>query len=421
MSGISAAGDSVVWIIAHPKSDMTTHPVMIFRSIDAGKTWDMNDFQFSIDGNNMQLEAVNATTAWILRRLDNSTSGRLYKTEDGGKEWMWKLTHPAANGAIKVFDDMRLACYDGRSIARSDDGGVTWEYEVVFDDAQSINGLFPLTASGSTAGDTAWFAMGVPNDIEYLSVAPRALIRITDYGRNVQHLNFGLDSLVSIDFVSFSDHLNGIIHFSRWKEMLWSDEDYGDYTYYTREALSYAVSSDGGQSWTDVVPYPGNQTTIDISAVPRVPGLYFILRYSGISWTENNGQSWHTEALPYSICCIDFSSPVTGWAAVNRSESTDPLVLKWNGDVVSDTKDQKSKEPAEIRVFPIPASDVIYYSLDGEIPQTHIVNISDSAGKMVFARESNRQELDISELPAGLYILQLKSDAKVKVGKFMKY
>ncbi len=85
---------------------------------------------------------------------------------------------------------------------------------------------------------------------------------------------------------------------------------------------------------------------------------------------------------------------------------------------INEYSEGSSAFETEVAVFPNPANDKIRVSI------TSIADISmyDYSGRLVFkkANLNSDEELNVSSLPKGLYLLVVQSKSKTTVGKFIK-
>ncbi len=74
-----------------------------------------------------------------------------------------------------------------------------------------------------------------------------------------------------------------------------------------------------------------------------------------------------------------------------------------------------------LNIFPNPASDIIYITLDGSSNLSHQISIMDVSGNMILNQEYNNQnKINIESLIPGLYYLQINNNEELIVKKFIK-
>jgi hypothetical protein len=75
----------------------------------------------------------------------------------------------------------------------------------------------------------------------------------------------------------------------------------------------------------------------------------------------------------------------------------------------------------EIKVYPNPASNTVYFSLGDETLSRTEIKIIDLSGKtMIIKTLDHEGSIDISSLNNGLYLIQIKTGEKVFTRKFIK-
>jgi hypothetical protein len=88
-----------------------------------------------------------------------------------------------------------------------------------------------------------------------------------------------------------------------------------------------------------------------------------------------------------------------------------------------DVNDNVSPEAQEIKVYPNPASDIIYLELPDSDTQDFEYYIYDMYGKQISAgtiNQNTRANIDISKLKKGFYILRLNSGNTINSARFVK-
>lgn len=415
VKSISVVQDSVIWVNADLVTGWT-HPIKVFRSADAGETWETYDVTSCLECKTRYIKAVDENTAW-LTAYDRLGFGHLYKTEDGGQTWTRKLTNHAAKGTLTLFDSQHILCQFEAHFSFSNDKGETWESAMK---PMGVPGYIPyLHTSPSHAGDTAWF--GMTADAVLYPGAGANLIRTTQYGQQISILDSNLDSLHTIWVLSFSNHLDGMMIYSHWQYFY--DPYYGVW-YYIPGDKKLAVCNDGGETWTSL-----KSPTLNIQlgfAVPGTVGMYFLVNDAHaasdrkIFWTMDNGASWSTQAIVYPIVAIDFSSADAGWIAVNGTTSQHPLVYKWNAEVISDTENSADDHSTELQVYPNPSLDMIRYAIP-ENEHVEAVTLTDTGGQVFMMQSTPTAELNINHLPPGIYLLRIQTSAYTRIGKVVKY
>ncbi len=76
----------------------------------------------------------------------------------------------------------------------------------------------------------------------------------------------------------------------------------------------------------------------------------------------------------------------------------------------------------QIKIFPVPANDVLHFEIDSNSRSESIVSISSITGRLVKSEifNGNSYEMNIENLDAGIYIVQIKRDNKIFNRKIVK-
>ncbi|MBX7053330.1 MAG: hypothetical protein K1X36_00110 [Pyrinomonadaceae bacterium] len=105
--GLSVVNDKVIWASGTGGT--------VVRTIDGGKKWDVIQVPDAAKLDFRDIEAFDASTAYILS-IGNGESSRIYKTTDGGNTWVEQFR----NKNEKAFFDA-IACWDRENcVAMSD-------------------------------------------------------------------------------------------------------------------------------------------------------------------------------------------------------------------------------------------------------------------------------------------------------------
>lgn len=151
---LSPSDNNVLWVgTGENNSSRSTYAGSgIYKSTDAGKTWQMMGLPHSHHTGQIQIHPTNPDIVWVgvMGSLYSKNKDRgLYKTTDGGKSWKKVLYIDESTGIIDIKinpsnPDILLASSwerfrqahdfigngDGSTIWRSEDGGNTWSKAV---------------------------------------------------------------------------------------------------------------------------------------------------------------------------------------------------------------------------------------------------------------------------------------------------
>ena len=135
---------------------------MIAYTLDGGNRW--NTAQ--LDTANLQYFPVRALTFWDAQygfacggKVDNA--GGVWKTVDGGRNWLVTPLGPEPLNDIHFIDSLNIIAVGGdfeygASVARSEDGGISWTYETLL----GINARGFITAMDFRTESEIWATIG---------------------------------------------------------------------------------------------------------------------------------------------------------------------------------------------------------------------------------------------------------------------
>lgn len=193
----------------------------------------------------------------------------------------------------------------------------------------------------------------------------------------------------------------------------------------------FRVSTQAGNLWDAVVAaYAGNDCNnlsyigcLDDSngnpmpqaTITAPPGTVIWLRYWGKNGTTGS----------FSICAFVTTQPSGGGSG--SSLETGITSLEQPVEVRSSSAEEL-REPAAMRIFPVPATDQITLTTElGESAGEVTVYIFDMAGHIVRERSTAgpadgifTETFDVQDLPKGIYEVRLKAREQTQNGRFLK-
>lgn len=166
------------------------------------------------------------------------------------------------------------------------------------------------------------------------------------------------------------------------------------YTY----APGITCTSDSGKTWNTY-----KKSSAIESAFISTQNIYAVNEYGEYLFSSDFGKNWTTSPIdsifnePWSIF---FVNDKMGFAC-----GSDGLIFRTLNAGGVGIK-EKNKIQKKIKIFPNPAKQKIHIETEAGL-QLKSVILMDSRGKKVKEYNSKNRVLDISELPAGIYFLQL--------------
>lgn len=272
LRGLSVVNEKIVWASGTGGT--------FIKTIDGGKTWKVNTIPGAEKLDFRDIEAFDASTAYVLS-IGNGESSRIYKTIDGGETWKLQFT----NKNDKAFFDA-IACWDQNNcIAMSDpvDGhyvlistsdGEKWKPIVSNQMPAAKDGEAAFAASGTcliTYGKTNVFLVSGGSDARVFRSTDRGLTWLVADTPIVKGTpGSGIFSIAMLDAK------NGVIVG-------------GNYEKPEEHANNLAITVDGGKTWTAGSGLNGYR-----SSVTFVNGLaVFAVGSNGSDISVDGGKTWH--------------------------------------------------------------------------------------------------------------------------------
>ncbi len=292
--GLSAASPTVAWVSGTKGT--------FGRTTDGGKTWTAGTVAGAEKLDFRDVEAFNATTAYLLSAGPGEES-RIYKTTDGGKTWVLQFQNaePAAfYDAIAFWDEQHgIALSDpvnGRfPLIVTEDGGEHWNPLP----EKSLPVALPKEGAFAASG-TCLITRG-KNDVWFCSGGAKAarVFHSTDRGRSwtiaETPILAGVES-AGIFSIAFRDAEHGVIVG-------------GDYRKPQDSTATAAYTSDGGKTWKlSETPPPFR------SGVGWAKDRWVAVGTTGSSASQDDGATWKPLDSE-NLNSVVFTSTGEGWAA----------------------------------------------------------------------------------------------------------
>ncbi|MFK8163182.1 MAG: YCF48-related protein [Lewinella sp.] len=362
---------------------------------------DFQHFTFAPDGQ----------TAYAITR-----DGRLYKSSNGGSNWMFQSEIGEGDPvALHAFNTDQVALLpEIGNLLISNDGGASFSAIdlsptfngfdggdlVGIDDDEFFlmnRGMFGrVKTNGEIVYANAW-DRGAAVNIEFndeqvgFAYGRRALMRTTDGGRTWSEPTVSGDDLgTTITDIYFYDNNNGILL------------GVPDFT-----------TSDGGITWERANSPAGEQI------IPSITGdTLFAANRDKINQSVDGGENWETVA---TIRCGSHRELV-------RRPGTDELFLMeisgiaridLDGFPVSSGNVALAAQP--LKVFPNPTSGLTNVALPASLSGEVLAEVYSAEGRRMISQvvrtTSERMSLDLSPIPAGIYLIRLTDGAVVHTGR----
>jgi len=355
----------------------------IHHSTDAGQTFELLNapFSFALMHTIEYRGDIGYIGAGCYFTTQDCPANVIYKTTDGGNSWTLAFQDDV-NAGQGVFNSIQIpsnevayALNDTQLLYKSIDGGVNWEqantpshliqnYKIQFlnDDIGFLHGSFTGI---------------VPTPIHQI-------LKTTDGGFNYEEVSLPNLDLVVIDFF-FADESNGYVI---TPEFLYKTTDAG------MTWSEIAVNLNDGEDLQKLSF--ANETIGYISSYDELSGSTKIYR------SEDAGLTWGLEleaaVQPFDvITSLDFYDGNNGYARSLKSV--------WKRTGPSNTADIPS---LAIRISPNPTSGLLMINNLEAVQGQLTYRVMNLQGKLMSEGIAQRQ-LDISQLPAGAYFVEIKS------------
>lgn len=341
----------------------------LLRTSDGGRNWaDVTPPGVAKDARGLELEFLDASTAWLAVSSDSQPQLRVFRTTDGGRNWSGTAVEKKSGGNLYgAYVDFIDAKYGllmiepehGMSsrpgeLYQTDDGGANWSL-VSLSGGRDGEGRLPFSGPvGFRDASTGW----LPGRLGAAFIPDHPLYVTRDNGRSWQPQNLPLPpgcegggwlDIVSppvffnnkdreghtsgsglstrVDAVEVSPVADGFLH-AMFVPRTPDETMYATVVYITR---------DGGNSWQCAMPLkpPGEVDFVDADN-----GWVWVTRYSNpgtadpvkgtLYRTTDGGGSWVTidpdrilESFlqqGYSVRKLDFVNKTTGWALLEAPQ-----------------------------------------------------------------------------------------------------
>jgi Secretion system C-terminal sorting domain len=389
---MSVVNKDVVWAIADStySNPLPSNFVpRLLRTVNGGTTWQVLPIPDATARLALDIQAIDATTAWItVQKVGTALGHNVYKTTDGGVTWTSKFNTYAASLFVRFSDAQNGFIWNRQAFAKTTNGGEAWNPVAItgwsntegFASAGITNQCITIgdTIMGGTSTSRICMSPDRGTTWKFLDLRP-----ISFFGEQVIILS-----------LAFKDARNGIA-------LGWNQNN----------AITYlAKTSDGGTTWAQIANYPFTFG----SAIEYIRGTnnsYLIADTDGLTaYTTNAGQSW-VKIDSTTSACIRFLDKQTGWIGTYVTKTGGPAMYKWNGGGILSSIKVIEAEEISLKLSPNPTSRFLTVAYAADFKPTNL-SIYDTAGKLILEKTNPSpvsQVIDLQDFANGIYLVQLKN------------
>jgi len=420
---ISALDSNIVWTLS---IDLTyfnaigdpSGPMNRFtRTTNGGKTWAQDTIEGAKGLHPGSITAVDPMTAWVAMQDESlKTSGRIFKTTNGGANWTKQSTAFAGAGGKPVFiyffdaDNGLLIGernHDKLEIYTTANGGSLWD--PVPEENIPPKQTGEMLREGfefSVYQNTFWFCT--------YGSGPSG-------GRVYKSTNRGLNWTVASAGQGFD----------RVHTIAFQNDSLGLACAFKGDKSTIIRSTNGGATWIPVAT-PVTPTPHIITYVPGTAGSYVVVCHSGggntgTAITLDGGSSWTTvDKISYGL--LAFVTPNIGWAVGENKEGSFSI-FRWSGKALITSIQSESLGKISLgQNYPNPfnTSTKIRYQIPGA--ENVSLKIYDILGNEVSSlvnekKPAGRYEVEFGAqgLPVGIYFYNLRAGKTVEIRKMILF
>lgn len=346
----------------------------VIKTTDYGDTWSVVNSAPS--GSNLFF--INETIGYLISRNNNE----LYKSIDSGNTWQLNTNFPNETPEGVFFTSMDTGYLitsiygppGGSFIYKTTNGGINWSQTNSFPDIPTLQAI-------SFTNNNTGFIVGYS-------------------GKIIKTNNAGIDWDVSqvpntgtLFSVCFPDQMTGFA--VGYSNILGSD---------------VIKTIDGGNSWQNLSSGGTFNNALRSVYFSTVNNGYAAGENGRIIRTDDGGDTWSTSdsGVLYDLHSIFFTSNI-GFAAGDAG-----TIVRTTTSTSSNTLIEYQKS---LKVYPIPAHNQLKIESDVVITE---ITIIDFTGKVVKTITGGLGELNIANLPTGIYFLKIMTEEGIRTTKFVK-
>ncbi len=406
---------------------LSGRPVLDFtRTTNEGDTWIPGKVGSDRTLRFSNISAIDGQEAWVAMHkigpvpnnlfLSFGRGGGVFHTTDAGVNW--EQSNPG-----ELFDNNSVPRFvhfkdKNHGVAMGDPDGGYFEVYITNNKGKKWKRVRQDNLPAPLENEVGWISgHAVVGDIIWFGTSAGRMYKSTDFGKTwTVHTVDPLPGTYVNEIAFLDDGLHGVAHLrGRGRTFVFS-------------------TSDGGLTWTNYFQ-PANWKNSRVTAVPGTNAFVStsinnpFFRGSAVSYDA--GQTWTEIEKDASKAVCRFFDANTGYAGgffltgpplrggIFKSEIVFQLPQSQakHGSITRSNIQQKEiTTDAVVRVYPVPANDVVNIALpDAFISTASTISILSVNGKMIETRRSkasNLIQLDVSKLTPGVYMLRISTNTQ---------
>lgn len=392
---------NIVWAESYDGSGSNASVRDYTLTTDGGSTWIPGKVPAPTSYNWSCLAAIDESTAWAMfYKASTGTTGRIYKTTDGGLNWTQQgsniFTASTAFPDVIYFWDANTGVAVGDpvngeyEIYTTADGGTTWNPVSGANIPNPTTGEYGLTRSFAARGNYFWFGT---ND--------GRIFKSTDKGSTwtVYETGYPGTELTSITFAN--------------ENIGWVNS-----TNPTDKSTILLRTLDGGNTFNNLTT-PGADTVYQVGYVPytinTIVSSWVNSGSYGSSYSLDGGDTWTEIDNGVQHLTVSFLSNYVGWSGGFNIDDVTGGIYKYTGSFVA-TGDEQIEESSSFNLYPNPSNGLFYFSYETENSESIQLRVTDAIGKIVFDKtysdktQTWLRSIDLRNFSKGIYFLDIENN-----------
>jgi bacillolysin len=147
-----------------------------------------------------------------------------------------------------------------------------------------------------------------------------------------------------------------------------------------------------------------------------------LLNSAGTQVASSANGSTTAESITYTAAAGTYYAQAFGYSGANSTTTCYTLKVQLGTATIFGNTNEIAKNNAVLKVYPSPATDILNVSVIGETNGKGIIKVVDVNGAVVMQQKVNNsvQQVDISRLAKGVYMLKIENGSGLLTSKFIK-